>query len=40
MAIRVSPEPRGFGFTEFTTANVKDFEVFAFEKVWNPLHLE
>ena len=26
-----------FGVTEFATANVKDFEGFAFENVWNPL---
>jgi len=31
---------RAFGVTEFATANVKDFEGFGFEKVWNPLHLE
>lgn len=29
-----------FGVTEFATANVKDFEGFEFEKVWNPLRLE
>ena len=28
---------RAFGVTEFATANVKDFEGFGFEKVWNPL---
>lgn len=26
-----------FGVTEFATANVKDFEGFGFQKVWNPL---
>jgi hypothetical protein len=28
---------RAFGITEFATANVKDFEVFGFAKVWNPV---
>ena len=28
---------RAFGVTEFATANVKDFEGFGFEKVWNPV---
>jgi uncharacterized protein len=28
------------GVTHFATANVKDFEGFGFEKVWNPLRLE
>jgi len=28
---------RAFGVTEFATANVKDFEGFGFQKVWNPL---
>lgn len=28
---------RAFGVTEFATANVKDFEGFGFERVWNPL---
>lgn len=28
---------RAFGITEFATANVKDFEGFEFQKVWNPL---
>lgn len=28
---------RAFGVTEFATANVKDFECFGFQKVWNPL---
>lgn len=28
---------RQFGVTEFATANVKDFEGFGFQKVWNPL---
>jgi predicted nucleic acid-binding protein len=28
---------RGFGVTEFATANVNDFEGFGFEKVWNPV---
>ncbi|MDI1314072.1 TA system VapC family ribonuclease toxin [Prosthecobacter sp.] len=28
---------RAFGVTEFATVNVKDFEVFGFQKVWNPL---
>jgi toxin-antitoxin system PIN domain toxin len=27
---------RAFGVTEFATANVKDFEDFGFERVWNP----
>lgn len=28
---------RAFGVTEFATANVKDFEGFGFDRVWNPL---
>lgn len=28
---------RAFGVTQFATANVKDFEGFGFQKVWNPL---
>jgi uncharacterized protein len=28
---------RAFGVTEFATANVKDFEGFGFQKLWNPL---
>jgi toxin-antitoxin system PIN domain toxin len=28
---------RAFGVTEFATANVKDFEGFGFEKLWNPI---
>lgn len=28
---------RAFGVTKFATANVKDFEGFGFEKVWNPM---
>jgi len=28
---------RAFGVTEFATANLKDFEGFGFERVWNPL---
>ena len=28
---------RAFGVTEFATANVKDFDGFGFQKVWNPL---
>lgn len=28
---------RAFGVTEFATANVKDFEGFGFEKLWNPM---
>jgi uncharacterized protein len=28
---------RAFGVTEFATANVKDFEGFGFNKVWNPI---
>jgi uncharacterized protein len=28
---------RAFNVTEFATANVKDFEGFGFEKVWNPI---
>lgn len=31
---------RAFGVTDFATANVKDFESFGFEKVWNPLKPE
>ena len=27
---------RAFGVCEFATANVKDFEEFGFQKVWNP----
>ena len=27
---------RAFGVSEFATANVKDFEGFGFQKVWNP----
>lgn len=27
---------RAFGVSEFATANVKDFEEFGFQKVWNP----
>lgn len=27
---------RAFGVREFATANVKDFEEFGFQKVWNP----
>lgn len=34
---RIALALRGFGVTEFATANVKDFEGFGFEKVWNPL---
>lgn len=25
------------GVTEFATANLKDFQLFAFQKVWNPM---
>ncbi|HEY5791968.1 MAG TPA: VapC toxin family PIN domain ribonuclease [Chthoniobacterales bacterium] len=28
---------RAFGVTHFATANVKDFQGFGFERVWNPL---
>lgn len=28
---------QAFGVTEFATANVKDFDRFGFQKVWNPL---
>jgi len=28
---------RHFGVTEFATANVKDFQGFGFQRVWNPL---
>jgi toxin-antitoxin system PIN domain toxin len=28
---------RHYGVTEFATVNVKDFEGFGFERVWNPL---
>lgn len=28
---------RRFGVTEFATANVKDFQGFGFQRVWNPL---
>jgi len=28
---------RAFGVAEFATANVKDFEGFGFQKVWNPI---
>ncbi|HSH96180.1 MAG TPA: PIN domain-containing protein [Roseimicrobium sp.] len=28
---------RAFGVTEFATANVKDFETFGFQRVWNPV---
>lgn len=28
---------RAFGVTEFATANVRDFEGFGFQKVWNPV---
>ncbi|MFM8358316.1 MAG: hypothetical protein ACKOET_07130 [Verrucomicrobiota bacterium] len=31
------PALRHDGVTEFATANVKDFEGFGFERVWNPL---
>jgi len=30
---------RAFGVTEFATANLKDFQGFGFEKVWNPLSI-
>jgi toxin-antitoxin system PIN domain toxin len=28
---------RAFGVSQFATANIKDFQDFGFEKVWNPL---
>jgi AbrB family looped-hinge helix DNA binding protein len=31
---------RHYGVTEFATANVKDFQDFDFERVWNPLEVE
>ncbi len=34
---RIALALRAFGVTGFATANVKDFEGFGFEKVWNPL---
>ena len=36
-ATRSAISLRAFGVTEFATANVKDFEAFGFERVWNPV---
>jgi toxin-antitoxin system PIN domain toxin len=35
--IRLAVTLRHHGVREFATANVKDFETFGFERVWNPL---
>ena len=34
---RLAVTLRHHGVTKFATANVKDFQSFGFEKVWNPL---
>jgi uncharacterized protein len=34
---RLAVTLRHHGVTQFATANVKDFKVFGFERVWNPL---
>ena len=38
--VRLALALRHYGVTAFATTNVKDFEGFGFERLWNPLELE